>query len=107
MARASWRFHPCAGCRRQRGDASKRSAAIKSPALDRLHIPVLAQLKKGLLDLGYNLQLNYTGEVLGNPTGGVKQGAIYEGLLEMAVDGDLDPPGQGFPDWLKSRTPRG
>ena len=53
-------------------------------------IPVLAQFKKGLLDLGYNLQLNYTGEVLGNPTGGVKQGATYEGLFEMSVDGDLD-----------------
>ncbi len=53
-------------------------------------IPVLAQFKKGLLDLGYNLQLNYTGEVLGNPTGGVKQGAIYEGLFEMSIDGDLD-----------------
>ena len=53
-------------------------------------IPVLAQFKKGLLDLGYNLQLNYTGEVLGNPTGGVKQGATNEGLLEMSVDGDLD-----------------
>ena len=33
-------------------------------------IPVLAQFKKGLFYLGYNLQLNYTGEVLGNPTGG-------------------------------------
>jgi len=53
-------------------------------------LPVLAQFKKGLLDLGYNLQLNYTGEVLGNPTGGVKQGAINDGLFEMAVDGDLE-----------------
>jgi porin len=53
-------------------------------------IPVLAQFKKELLHLGYNLQLNYAGDVLGNPTGGVKQGATYEGLLQMAVDGDLD-----------------
>ena len=53
-------------------------------------IPVLAQFKKGLFDLGYNFHVNYAGEVLGNPTGGVKQGATYEGLLEMAVDGDLD-----------------
>ena len=53
-------------------------------------IPVLGQFKKGLLDLGYNLKFNYTGEVFGNPTGGVKQGAINEGLFEMAVDGDLD-----------------
>jgi porin len=53
-------------------------------------VPVLARFKKGLLDLGYNLQLNYTGEVLGNPTGGVKQAAINEGLFEMSIDGDLD-----------------
>jgi porin len=53
-------------------------------------IPVLAQFKNGLLDRGFNLQLNYTGEVLGNPTGGVKQGATNEGLFEMSVDGDLD-----------------
>jgi porin len=53
-------------------------------------IPALAQFKKGLLDLGYNFQLNYTGEVLGNPVGGVKQRAIYEDLLELALDGDLD-----------------
>jgi porin len=32
-------------------------------------ISVFAEFKKGLFDLGYNLQLNYTGEVLGNPTG--------------------------------------
>lgn len=36
MARIFLRFHPCAGCRRQRTDASKRSAAIKSATLDRL-----------------------------------------------------------------------
>ena len=53
-------------------------------------IPVLAEFKKGLFDLGYNFHVNYAGDVLGNPMGGVKQGATYEGLLEMAVDGDLD-----------------
>ena len=51
---------------------------------------MLARFKKGLLNLGYNLQLNYTGEVLGNPTCGVKQGAIYEDLFDMSIDGDLD-----------------
>ena len=50
----------------------------------------LGEFKKRLLDLGYNFQLNYTGEVLGNPTGGVKQRAIYEQLIELALDGDLD-----------------
>ena len=53
-------------------------------------VPALGEFKKALLDLGYNLQLNYTGEVLGNPSGGVYQGGIYEGLLEMSIDGDLN-----------------
>jgi porin len=52
-------------------------------------IPALGEFKKGLLDLGLNFQLNYTGEVLGNPLGGVRQRAIYENLLELAIDGDL------------------
>ena len=32
-------------------------------------IPVLAQFKKGLLDLGYNLRLDYFADGLGNPYG--------------------------------------
>ncbi|HXN88482.1 MAG TPA: carbohydrate porin [Methylocella sp.] len=52
-------------------------------------IPVLAQFKKGLLDLGYNLQWTYFADGLGNPTGGVRQGAIYEGILYMVLDADL------------------
>ena len=52
-------------------------------------IAALGEFKKGLLDLGYNFQLNYTGEVLGNSTGGVKQRAIYEDLLELVLEGDL------------------
>jgi len=52
-------------------------------------IPVLAQFKKGLLDLGYNLQFSYFADGLDNPTGGVKQGAAYEGLLYMVLDADL------------------
>src|ERR1700730_13318947 len=52
-------------------------------------IPVLAQFKKGLLDLGYNLRLDYFADGLGNPTGGVRQGAVYEGILYMVLDADL------------------
>lgn len=63
-------------------------------------IPALGDFKKTMLDRGFNFQLNYTGEVFGNPTGGVKRRAIYQGVLEMAVDGDLDKitglPGASF-----------
>ena len=52
-----------------------------------LSIPALGEFKRGLLDLGLNFQLKYTGEVLGNPLGGVRQGAIYEHLLDLAIDG--------------------
>jgi porin len=52
-------------------------------------IPVLAQFKKGLLELGYNLRLDYFADGLGNPTGGVRQGAVYEGILYMVLDADL------------------
>lgn len=53
-------------------------------------VPALGEFKKALIKRGYNLQLNYFGETLGNPSGGVNQGAIYEGLFEMSIDGDLD-----------------
>jgi porin len=52
-------------------------------------IPVLAQFKKGVLDLGYNLQFSYFADPWVNPIGGVKQGAAYEGLLYMVLDADL------------------
>ena len=52
-------------------------------------IPALAEFKKGLFDLGYNLQFSYFADGLANPTGGVKQGAAYEGLLYMVLDADL------------------
>src|SRR5256714_10054967 len=38
---------------------------------------------------GVKFAATYIGEVLGNVTGGLKQGAIYEGRLNLAVDVDL------------------
>lgn len=38
---------------------------------------------------GITPTLTWTGEVLGNPTGGLKQGAVYDGLAELALDFDL------------------
>jgi porin len=52
-------------------------------------IPVLAQFKKALLDLGYDFRWTYFADALGNPTGGVRQGAVYEGILYMVLDADL------------------
>ncbi|HEX7860051.1 MAG TPA: carbohydrate porin [Verrucomicrobiae bacterium] len=38
-----------------------------------------------LLDRGVHLQAGYIGEVIGNASGGLKRGAVYEGLFEAAV----------------------
>lgn len=76
--------------------------AAGSPLYDPLSSPLSAEtsiaplyppfweFKKALLNLGYNFQINYTGEVLGNPAGGAQQSAAYEGLLELGIDGDLN-----------------
>lgn len=39
---------------------------------------------------GFQFGFNYIGEFLGNPTGGTRTGAIYEGRLEMLVNLDLE-----------------
>ncbi len=39
--------------------------------------------------LGLSFPVSYKGEVLGNPSGGHRQGAIYDGLLEAGVTVDL------------------
>lgn len=39
---------------------------------------------------GITFHVHYIGEVLGNPTGGFKQGTYYDGRLELAVDADLE-----------------
>ena len=38
---------------------------------------------------GAKFAATYIGEVLGNPSGGLKQGSVYEGRLNLAVDLDL------------------
>jgi porin len=46
--------------------------------------------RAALAEKGVTYGINYIGEILGNPTGGVKQGAIYEGRLEGVFDADLE-----------------
>jgi porin len=45
---------------------------------------------------GIIFAVNYIGEVLGNPTGGYRQGTTYDGRLELAVQADLEK-GIGWP----------
>jgi porin len=49
----------------------------------------LGILPNPLQKYGIKFAATYIGEALGNVTGGLKQGAIYEGRLNLAVDVDL------------------
>nr|WP_249159361.1 carbohydrate porin [Bradyrhizobium jicamae] len=49
----------------------------------------LGLLPNPLQKYGVKFAATYIGEVLGNPTGGLKQGSVYEGRLNLAVDVDL------------------
>jgi porin len=52
-------------------------------------IPALMDLKQAFLSKGVNFQLSYIQDAMGNPTGGVQQGATYNSALYMLVDADL------------------
>jgi porin len=49
----------------------------------------LGLLPQPLLRYGIKFAATYIGEILGNTSGGLKRGAIYEGRLNLAVDADL------------------
>lgn len=53
-------------------------------------IPILARARKTLVEAGITPQVTYAGEVLGSVSGGLKRLAIYQGLLDVAVDADLE-----------------
>jgi porin len=66
---------------------------IPSPSIATSLPPALGGfggLRKALADRGFQFGFNYIGETLGNVSGGNRTGAIYEGRLEMVLDGDLD-----------------
>lgn len=39
---------------------------------------------------GVKLAITYIGETLGNPSGGLKQGSVYEDRINFALDADLE-----------------
>ena len=49
----------------------------------------LGQLPNPLQKYGIKFAATYIGETLGNVSGGLKQGAVYDGRLNLAVDVDL------------------
>src|SRR5262245_33317659 len=56
---------------------------------DGVIIPIdVAHMRKSLADIGLGISGIYTGEVFAN-TGGLKQGAAYDGVLELDLNGNL------------------
>lgn len=51
--------------------------------------PTLGLLPQPFQRYGLKFAVTYIGEALGNPSGGARQGAVYEGRLNLAVDIDL------------------
>ena len=49
----------------------------------------LGLLPNPLQKYGVKFAATYIGETLGNPTGGLKRGAVYEGRLNLAIDVDF------------------
>jgi porin len=53
------------------------------------HLADPGGVRAALAKRGVIFAVNYIGEVLGNPTGGYQQGALYDGRLELEVQADL------------------
>jgi porin len=49
----------------------------------------LGIIKNPWVNRGVKFSASYIGEALGNPSGGLRQGAIYEGRLNLAIDLDF------------------
>lgn len=49
----------------------------------------LGGLRPALAARGVEIGADYTGEILGNVSGGVKRGAVYDGRITLSLDADL------------------
>src|SRR5581483_9352056 len=66
-------------------------ADAEAPAADDHLLGDIGGLRPFLAQYGASVELTETSELLGNLTGGMRQGAIYEGLTEMSLTLDLRP----------------
>jgi porin len=57
-------------------------------------------LRKKLEDDGFKVTPSYTGLVIGNPSGGVRQGAVTDGVVNVELDFDLEKLTSGDVDGL-------
>ena len=71
---------------------SGRVPGLPEPSIGSSLPPRLADpggVRSALARRGVLFGINYIGEVFGNPTGGFRQGAVYDGRVELEVQADL------------------
>ena len=68
---------------------SSRDAADPDTGDSTIEEKTLGLLPNPFQKYGIKFAATYIGETLGNPSGGLKRGAVYEGRLNLAVDVDL------------------
>jgi porin len=61
-----------------------------SPFVPWTNLHDIDNARAALAKKGLQFQLVYFGDLLGNPSGGVRQGTIYDGRLSLLVDADLE-----------------
>ena len=73
------------------GTAAKPAPAVQETPIESVlgRYADLGGLRSALAEKGIAFELDYTGEVLTNTSGGIKRGTVYEGLLQLGVDADL------------------
>jgi len=72
------------------GAASKPAAAEEGLFAQQTLTGDWGGMRKTLKDSGIDLNANDTSDMLSNPVGGIKQTTIYEGLLTMTLNLDLE-----------------
>jgi porin len=71
------------------GNAESGEAAPKGLFERDAPLPDPAGIRAALAARGIVLGVSYTGEVFGNPVGGYRQGAVYDGLVTLGLDVDF------------------
>jgi porin len=61
---------------------------------DNVIMPIdVGHVRKSLADMGIGIGGLYVSEGFGNPSGGIQQGATYDGVLELHLNGDMQKMG--------------
>jgi porin len=84
LAEPAWAQSTAPVCGQARPDDPKNP-------FDKLRLDDVAGMRSAIGKYGLSFGVTETDEVLGNPTGGTRRGAIYEGLTDTSLKFDLRP----------------